>query len=204
MGDDSEMQKRIEEVQEKYGHLLTKEAALALIKVEPNRIASPALTARIVRIFKPYHFEKAGRKGKVCRVEVEILPANERKTLVLWDADVDRLGAELNAGGIISMAGTYEKEDELHVGKSGGVRLASEKEAKEIKSRAYALIRSLRAEANTIHAELEQGGKIVKESAKGSRALELLGLKAQHEGISFYTVLQLKREKLVGKAVSAN
>ncbi|MFA6035774.1 MAG: hypothetical protein WC759_02345 [Candidatus Micrarchaeia archaeon] len=203
MGDDAEMKKRIEEVQEKYGHLLTKEAALALAKVGSAHSA-PALTARILRIFNPYLFEKAGRKGKVCRAEIELLPQREARTLVLWDADVDRLGAELKAGDAISLAGAYEKDGELHIGKKGSVVLASSSEVAEAQSRVVAVIRGLRAEGDVLHATLEKDGKLVKELARGIRALELLGLKTAHEGISFYTVLKLKRDRLIGKTVSAS
>ena len=196
MNDDESLKKRISEVQEKYGHLLTKEAALSLLKIAP-----PSITAKISRIFKPYHFEKAGRRGKVCRVEIELMPQRERKTLVLWDADVDKLGSELKEGLAISLTGTYEKEGELHVGRNGSVRPASESEKQSAKE--AAIIRELRAEGDAIHAVLEKNGKAVKETARGARALELLGLKVRHESISFYTVLQLKREKLIGKAVNA-
>jgi hypothetical protein len=203
MNDDESLRKRVSEVQEKYGHLLTKEAALALAKVGSAHSA-PALTARILRIFNPYIFEKAGRKGKVCRAEIELLPQREARTLVLWDADADRLGAELKAGDAISLAGAYEKEGELHVGKKGSVALATNSEVAEAQSRVVAVLRGLHAEGDVLHATLEKDGKLVKEIARGARALELLGLKSPHEGISFYTVLKLKRDRLVGKTVSAN
>jgi hypothetical protein len=197
-----EHEKKLAEVQEKFGHLLPRETALSVL-----RSGQPML-AKITRIFQPHAFERNGKKGSVCRVEVEVrggLSDGMRKTLVLWDADAEKLGGELREGDWLEASGAYEKEGELHVGRGGKISKADAPKggnSNTIISK-RATIKDLRAQADAVHATIDIGGREVKEVARGKRALELLGLRTAHEGISFYTILQLKRHLLIGKSVSA-
>jgi len=208
MVDDAETRRKIAEVQERYGHLLTREAALALVNAEKARAGGESFSARILRIFQPYHFEKAGRRGKVCRVEIERLDSGKRPLLVLWDSDADRLGKELRVGDVAEVRGAYEKEGELHIGRLGSIALAerastaeAKEAAREARRETLAVIRDLRAEGEALHAVLELHGKEHRIEARGRKALLLLGLKAGHEGVPLSTLVELKREHLIGKAV---
>lgn len=200
----TEDERKLAEVQEKFGHLLPRETARAIATG-----AHGALRGRITRIFQPHLFERGGKKGRVCRVEIEArggLNDGARKMLVLWDAEAEKLGAELREGDWVEATGIYEKEGEVHIGRRGTIaKMGAEqtKEAAAESARPRAIIKELKAQADSIHAILEVGGREVKEVAKGRRALELLGLRTPHEGISFYTILQLKKHALLGRSVAA-
>jgi len=210
--DDAELKRRLVAVQEKYGHLLTREAALAHISAgHSGSTSGHSFEARVLRIFTPYEFAKAGRKGKVCRVELERLGSgtDERPMLVLWDADVEKLQkGEIAAGDLIAVSGANVREGEFHIGRQGSVRRigrGSTADAKKAEREAgrekLAVILDVKASGKSLEAIVELDGKREKLKLSGEKALSFLGLKQAHDGISLETLVALKRVYLVGKAI---
>ncbi|RLG18375.1 hypothetical protein DRN67_04250 [Candidatus Micrarchaeota archaeon] len=184
----------VRKVQERYGHLITKEAALSVLR-------NDTFQARILRVFQPYEFEKKGRKGKVCRVELQRLDSNEKPILVLWDDYVDRLlRGELKEGDVISISGFYLKEGEVHLGRGGKLELFSQGSKNPSKQR-IGVIRALELKGKGIEAVVEFNGTSEKLFVKGKKAHSLLGLKQAHEGISLAAIFKLKKPYLIGTAV---
>ena len=206
---DLDLERRAEEVQERYGHLLTKEVALSLAS-SGHQGGPPKLKARVLRIFSPYAFEKRGRKGRVCRAELELLPSNERRVLVLWDSDVDLLlNGRIRVGDVLAISGYYEKDKELHTGRQGNVEVLEGEGAKaeaQAKSRTRprkaAVIRELRASDDVLEAIVDLDGREESLKLRGKRALSVLGIRQPHEGISLKTIVGLKRSRLVGTTVA--
>jgi len=204
---DAELGRKVKEVQEKYGHLLTTEAALSVVRT--GGAGGNGFKARILRVFRPYEFEKSGRKGKVCRVELERLDTREKPILVIWDADVDRLlKGELEVEDVVEVLNSYAKEGELHLGRRGSMKLfgkAGSREADEVKreagSKKLGIVRELQAKGNALEALVELNGKQERMKFKGKHALALLGIRQMHEGISLKTLVKLKKSHLIGKTV---
>jgi len=223
---ESELEQKVRAVQEKYGHLLTREAALAHVSAQegakggnagarshewPGGAAGSSFEARVLRTFAQYEFQKAGRKGKVCRVELERLGGSldPRPILVLWDSDAEKLQkGEIAVGDLISVSNAYLKEGELHIGRNGAVkRIArasaadAKKAEREARGEKLAVIKELKASGNLLEAVVESNGKPERLRLSGGKALSFLGLKQTHEGISLDTLVALKRSHLVGRAV---
>ncbi|MDO8339605.1 MAG: hypothetical protein Q7T16_03015 [Candidatus Burarchaeum sp.] len=223
---ESEFEQKVREVQEKYGHLLTREAALAHVSAQagagggnagarphewPGVAAGSSFEARVLRIFAPYAFERGNRKGKVCRVELERIGVSldPRPILVLWDSDADKLQkGEISVGDLISVSNAYPKEGELHIGRQGSIkRMApasaadAKKAEREARDEKLAIITELKANGEVLEAVVESDGSLERLRFSGEKALSFLGLKQMHEGISFDTLVELKRSHLVGRAV---
>src|SRR3989344_7638584 len=163
-----ELEQKVQKVQERYGHLLTREAALADLDAAEGTSAGSSFEARVLRIFAPYEFERGSRKGRVCRVELERTGSpNERPMLVLWDADVEKLQKrEIAVGDMISISNSYLKEGEYHVGRQGSVRRVerasaadAKKAEREARSERLAVIKELRASGKSLEAVVELDGK---------------------------------------------
>jgi len=202
---EGELGRKVREVQERYGHLLTTEAALSVIRAEEGG----PFEARVLRIFRPHEFERGGRKGRVCRAELERIGSGERPVLVLWDEDAERLAnGGISAGDLVLVSGAYEKEGELHIGRRGSVKVLEkagpaerEEAGREAGSERLGVLRGLSASGETLEALVELDGRQERLRLEGAQALSLLGIRQAHEGISLEALVELKRSRLLGRTV---
>ncbi|MFH1470466.1 MAG: hypothetical protein ABIF01_01850 [Candidatus Micrarchaeota archaeon] len=140
------LEELIQEKEEKFHGLLTREAAIYAISKEMNIRSSEkpisvsevgpqtrraTVTGRVSQIFEVKRFEKNGKQGRVCRVFL----ADEKaeRALVLWNVDVDYLEkGKVLKDDLIEVRGAYVKGDELQLGYGGSIALLERKPEKSI------------------------------------------------------------------------
>ncbi|MFH1285859.1 MAG: OB-fold nucleic acid binding domain-containing protein [Candidatus Micrarchaeota archaeon] len=148
-----ELGKKIAEKQEQFANLLTREGALLVLARETGVLAEKTenreyklselttqinnikTTARILRIFPVYTYERNGKQGKTCRALLAE-PENEVPvlSLVLWNNDASLLeNGTIEKGDLIQLDGAYTKGGELHLAFDGKLRVMKAKSAHKIK-----------------------------------------------------------------------
>jgi len=129
-----EIEAEVKKQEERFAGLLTRETALFVIAKEKGlvkerfvKLAEVAKSLRTVnvrgRVLRVYPELKSERNGKEIRsVRVHLGDESGERTLVLWNEDVKRL-VEICLDDVVEVRGTYVREEELHLGYRGELKV---------------------------------------------------------------------------------
>ena len=185
---------RVKDLQEEYAGLLTEPGALYCIALELGVPVAPAaavpmhkikdlkagqeevsLHVKVDSALAPKEFERAGKKGKLCKLTVS--DDSSSITLVLWNRDAEKAekihkGAHLEISRAIVKQGM--KAPELHLGMTGSLTLIAE--APALSTKIAELVEGQEAD---LYARVLKSGQIKEfakaDGGKGKMAALLIG-----------------------------